>query len=209
METRRLRVTEMRISCLVGFFLLIVARGIGAQTSITQCGVRLTMPRGWTFRPMADHDGACRFGIRPKNWSSLRKTSSFQLPDFPIVVAVDEGSLDEAVVDAGFLSVAEMRRREGDPNLCSDLAPDRWLIMGGKGSLLCDEAKEITTARGKGIGACTSYGRMRKRSGGYAGLGDACTAVVNIGAKNLIIDGTEIDYEDVLLPLVRSAKIAK
>jgi hypothetical protein len=211
METRRLRATAMRIGCIVGFFFLVVAQGIDvhAQTSITQCGVRLTIPRAWTFRPMAGRDGACRFGILPKNWSTIRKTSSFDFPDYPIVVTVDEGSFDEAVVDAGFLSVGEMRRREGDPTLCSDLAPDRWLIVGGKGSLLCDEAKEITTGQGTGIGACTSYGRMRKRSGGYAGLGEACTAVVNIGGKNLTVDGTEVDYDGVLLPLVRSAKIAK
>jgi len=197
--------------CIVSFIFLVVAQGIDvhAQTSITHCGVRLTLPRAWTFRSMADHDGACRFGLLPKNWSALRKKSSFELPEYPIVVTVDEGSLDEAVADAGFLSVAEMRRKQGDPDLCSGLAPDRWLIVGGQGSLLCDEAKEITTSQGKGIGACTSYGRMRKQAGGYAGLGDACTAVVNLGAKNLTVDGIEVDYADVLLPILKSAKIAE
>jgi len=122
----------------------------------------------------------------------------------PITVTVTHDQFDDAASDAGFMTVAELRKRQGEPTACEDLAPGKWLIMGGRGSQLCGEAIDVHGEQFTGIAGPSSYGRLNERTGRYAGLCESCSAVVQKGSTIVVIGATEIDFESTFLPIVTS-----
>jgi hypothetical protein len=162
------------------------------------------LPPKWEALPANRSGASCSFGIQPIGWKAIRARSTIQLSEVAVTITVSSLSLDDAATTAGFMTVAELRRRVGEEE-CETLAPETWLLPGGRGSRTCNQVQQVSGGEFRGIAGESSYGRMKKGSGYYAGLGEFSVAAVTNGSLTVVVeDGAEASFEKTILPLVRS-----
>jgi len=174
------------------------------RTRISRCGISLSVIKGSVTRQVAVAESPCQFGIVPPGWSRARRQAAFELPETAIDVAVYAAPLKTVAEEHGFMSVAELRRRLDEPSMCKGLPPDAFVVQGGRGTPECEQAIPIAGKQFAGIRGEASYGRMRKHTGAYVGLGTQCFAAVSSGSTTVYFEGTEGYCEDEFSHLVNS-----